>query len=113
MDMIITHEARMRCPEERLLLAVINLAAIDAMEKPIGKWPQQKLTEHARTAMRFLYGSGLEAYCSLLGLDAQYLRRQLETDQLDGRMDKRRVTTEHRRAFRANLRLWKDKVRMK
>ena len=113
MDMIITNEAPMRCPEERLLLAVINLAAIDAMEKPMGKWPQQKLTENARTAMRFLYGSGFEGYCAVLGFDVNYMRKQLETDQLDGRMDKRRVTTEHRRAFRANLRLWKDKVRMK
>ena len=31
MDMVITNEARMRSPEERILLAVINLAAIDAM----------------------------------------------------------------------------------
>ena len=113
MDMVITNEARMRSPEERILLAVINLAAIDAMEKPIGKWPQQKLTENARTAMRFLYGSGFEGYCAVLGFDVNYMRKQLETDQLDGRMDKGRITTEHRRAFKANLRLWKDKVRMK
>ena len=113
MDMIITNEAPMRCPVEWLLVAVINLAAIDAMEKPIGKWPQQKLTEHARTAMRFLYGSGFEGYCSMLGFDVNYMRKQLETYQLDAHTDKRRVTTEHRRAFRANLRLWKDKVRMK
>lgn len=112
-DMIITHEARMRCPEERILLAVINLAVIDAMERPLGKGPHQKLTENARTAMRFLYGSGLEGYCGLLGFDVGYMRRQLETYNIDGRMDKGRITTEHRRAFKANLRLWKDKVRMK
>lgn len=112
-DLNTTNEARMRSPEERLLLAVINLAVLDAMEKPLGKWPNQKLTENARTAMRFLYGNGFESYCALLGYDAQYMRRQLETYQMDGRMDKGRITTEHRRAFRANLRLWKDKVRMK
>ena len=113
MDMIITNEARMRSPEERVLLAVVNLAVLDAMEKPLGKYPDQKLTENARTAMRFLYGSGFEGYCSVLGYNAQYMRRQLETYQLDGRTDKGRITTEHRRAFRANLRLWKDRVRMK
>ena len=113
MDMIITNEARMRSPEERILLAVINLAAVDAMEKPIGKWPEQKLTENARSAMQFLYGRGFEGYCAVLGFDVNYMRKQLETDQLDGRMDKGRITTEHRRAFKANLRLWKDKVRMK
>jgi len=113
MDMIITNEARMRSPEERILLAVINLAAVDAMEKPIGKWPEQKLTENARSAMQFLYGRGFEGYCAVLGFDVNYMRKQLETYQLDAHTDKRRVTTEHRRAFRANLRLWKDKVRMK
>lgn len=112
MDLNITNESKMRSPEERILLAVINLAALDAMEKPLGKYSSQTMTNNARTAMRFLYGSGLEAYCSLLGLDAQYLRRQLEAYQSDDLCDTRRITSEHRRAFRANLRLWKDRVRM-
>lgn len=113
MDMIITHEARMRSPEERILLAVINLACMDAMDRPLGTYPNQRLTENAHSAMQFLYGSGFEGYCAVLGFDVDYMRRQLETYQFDGRTDKRRVTTEHRRAFRANLRLWKDKARMK
>ena len=113
MDMIITNEARMRCPEERILLAVINLAAIDAMERPLGTYPHQKLTQNAKSAMRFLYGSGFEGYCAALGFDVDYMRRKLETMTTSSVVNKHRVTDEHRRAFRANLKLWKDKVRMK
>jgi hypothetical protein len=112
-EMITTHEARRRCPEERVLLAVINLACTDAMEKPLGKWPHQKLTENAKTALRFLYGTGFERYCAALGFDAVYMRRKLETNKMDGLTDKGRITTEYRRTFLANLHLWKQKVKMR
>jgi tagatose-1,6-bisphosphate aldolase len=107
-----TTESPARSAEERILIAVINLAAIDAMERPLGKHPDQTLTSNARSAMRFLLGSGLASYCSLLGLDPNYLLRSLVTSNSNSRSGKHVVSAEHRRAYRCNLNLYKEQLRL-
>jgi hypothetical protein len=107
-EMIITHEARRRCPEERVLLAVINLAALDAMERPLGKHPNQELTENARSALRFLLGSGFRAYCNALGFDPKYMLNKLECMIQDRETWTARLSEEHWRSLRCNLWLWRQ-----
>jgi hypothetical protein len=112
-DLYVVNEAQMRIPEERLLLAVINLAVLDAMVRPLGKYPDQRLTVNANSAMRFLYGSGFERCCFLLGFNVHHMRRKLEAMSMERLGGKHRITEDHRRSFRANLHLWREKVRVK
>jgi hypothetical protein len=112
-DLYIVNEEQTRIPEERLLLAVINLAVLDAMARPLGKHPNQRLTVNANSAMRFLYGSGFERCCFLLGFNVHYMRRKLENMGMERLGGKRRITEDHRRSFRANLHLWKNKMESK
>jgi hypothetical protein len=105
-DLQVTEESSRISGEARVLLAVINLAVLDAMEKPNGNYPFQNLTDNARSAMRFLFGNGFAAYCSLLGFNVHYMRRQLRLMSGDRSAGKRQITEMNRRAFDANFRLW-------
>jgi hypothetical protein len=111
-DLYSTNETKKRCAEERLLLAVINLAVFDAMERPSGVHPNLTLTENARTAVRFLFGPCFKIYCGLLGFDVNYMLKRLKIMSESRYGGKGRLTDEQRRAFRANVHLWKEKVRM-
>jgi hypothetical protein len=72
-------------PEQRILLAVINTAIFDTCRKPIYtgepnvplRKREYRLDTEARTAFQFIWGEGLEIYCSWLPLEPSWLRNKL------------------------------------
>lgn len=72
-------------PEQRILLAVINTAIFDTCRKPIYigepnvplRKREYRLDTEARTAFQFIWGEGLETYCSWLPLEPSWLRNKL------------------------------------
>ena len=55
-------------PEHRLMTAVIRRAVADVASTP-------ELAEHARD---YIHSDGFEADCAWVGLDPDYIRRQME-----------------------------------
>jgi len=55
-------------PEQRLMAAVIRRAVADVGSTPV-------LAEHARD---YIHSDGFEADCAWVGLDPDYIRRQME-----------------------------------
>jgi hypothetical protein len=95
-------------PEHRLVLALITRAALDAMiparkSKLTGK---KKLGEYAQSALAFLFGSGLDAYCRWLALDVNYLRKQLLTRNQTTATKQCTITEHHWKCLRENFEIY-------
>lgn len=110
-------------PEQRILLAAINVAIFDTCKQPIlagdlitksKKHKDYKLHTDARTAFQFLFSDGLANFCNWLPLDPDWLRKKLLDYMFDDRPKKPtakdvviRVDDMQRRNFRINYKLYK------
>jgi hypothetical protein len=110
-------------PEQRVLMAAINLAIFDSCKQPIiagdlltksKKHKDYKLHTDARTAFQFIFGEGLENFCNWLPLDSGWLRKKLLDYMFDDGPKKPtakdvvvRVDDQQRRMFRINYKLYK------
>jgi hypothetical protein len=110
-------------PEQRVLLAAINVAIFDTCKQPIlagdllsksKKHKDFKLHTDARTAFQFIFGDGLANFCNWLPLDPDWLRKKLLDYMFyDGPKKPTakdvviRVDDMQRRNFRINYKLYK------
>lgn len=96
-------------PEQRLVAAVVVTAMRDACTKPFKPFGEKhfKLTFDCLTAHDFLWTDALESYLHYLDIEVSYFRKAL-LKAMDDDTEKKigSFTSEDRRAFRFNKRLW-------
>ena len=92
-------------PEARVLQAVILQAVYDACQSPMASGA---LTHHARTALDFLFGNGMEFYCAALGFNAHWMRKKVQEIVLKPASNEDRFNNFKRANFRSNLMRWRQ-----
>lgn len=92
-------------PEARVLQAVILQAVCDACQTPMASGA---LTHDARTALDFLFGEGMDCYCSYLGWNANWMRKKIQEIFSKPAKNKDRFNNSRRANFRANLSKWRE-----
>jgi len=95
---------RVHLPEARVLQAVILQAVYDACQTPMASGA---LTHHARTALDFLFGKGMDFYCAALGFNANWMRKKVQEIFSKPASDEDRFNNFRRANFRFNLMKWR------
>lgn len=107
-------------PEQRVLLAAVNLAIFDACLQPIKPLNKQsddprdfRMQADARSAMAFLHGDGLDDFCNWLDFEAAWLRKRLQEYMYEENLlgnpvvdEELRINASRRRFYRMNYRIW-------
>ena len=104
-------------PEERVIYAVVNQAIFDACDRPIGReLHSMAMTENAKSAMRFIFSTDLDAYLKWTDLEPSWFRKKLLDVMFDSKnvqpffankeRTPHRLDDSHKRAFRANYGMW-------
>lgn len=96
-------------PEQQLIVSVIATAMRDACIKPYTPFGEKRLqmTFDCMTAHDFLWTEALESYLHYLDIEAAYFRKSLlNTMANDSEKTIGQFSSENRRAFRVNKRLW-------
>lgn len=96
---------RVHLPEARVLQAVVLQAVYDACQTPMASGA---LTHDARTALDFLFGKGMDCYCSYLGWNADWMREKVQEIFAQPAKDKDRFNNFKRATFRSNLMRWRQ-----